>query len=113
MKELREKEKEIQKHLNDGIDYAAGQATVIALLERYIGLKQGVRYIPMTDDVYQSLKNILARRKKVKLETIVDGYSGLILLDKDSKPKVALHIENEMRWAMKKYGKLHPDQPLI
>lgn len=283
LKELREKEKEIQKHLNDGIDYAAGQATVIALLERYIGLKQGVRYntrvgynfvlnlvkqedfgyrqigsikvsdaqqwiiklhkdgrgystitsvrgvvkpafqmacnediirrnpfdfklvdvvpndskkrgamteeqqdlwmtfiredktyakyydefvvllgtgmrvsefcgltmndldfesrrirvdhqlvrersgkyyvektktacgvryIPMTDDVYQSLKNILARRKKVKLETIVDGYSGLILLDKDSKPKVALHIENEMRWAMKKYGKLHPDQPL-
>ena len=283
LKELREKEKEIQKHLNDGIDYAAGQATVIALLERYIGLKQGVRYntrvgynfvlnlvkqedfgyrqigsikvsdaqqwiiklhkdgrgystitsvrgvvkpafqmacnediirrnpfdfklvdvvpndskkrgamteeqqdlwmtfiredktyakyydefvvllgtgmrvsefcgltmkdldfesrrirvdhqlvrersgkyyvektktacgvryIPMTDDVYQSLKNILARRKKVKVKTIVDGYSGFILLDKDSKPKVALHIENEMRWAMKKYGKLHPDQPL-
>ena len=72
----------------------------------------GVRYIPMTDDVYQSLKNILACRKKVKVETIVDGYSGFILLDKDSKPKVALHIENEMRWAMKKYGKLHPDQPL-
>lgn len=283
LKELREKEKEIQRHLNDGIDYAAGQATVIALLERYIGLKQGVRYntrvgynfvlnlvkqedfgyrqigsikvsdaqqwiiklhkdgrgystitsvrgvvkpafqmacnediirrnpfdfklvdvvpndskkrgamteeqqglwmtfiredktyakyydefvvllgtgmrvsefcgltmndldfesrrirvdhqlvrersgkyyvektktacgvryIPMTDDVYQSLKNILACRKKVKVETIVDGYSGFILLDKDSKPKVALHIENEMRWAMKKYGKLHPDQPL-
>ena len=283
LKELREKEKEIQKHLNDGIDYAAGQATVIALLERYIGLKQGVRYntrvgynfvlnlvkqedfgyrqigsikvsdaqqwiiklhkdgrgystitsvrgvvkpafqmacnediirrnpfdfklvdvvpndskkrgamteeqqdlwmtfiredktyakyydefvvllgtgmrvsefcgltmndldfesrrirvdhqlvrersgkyyvektktacgvryIPMTDDVYQSLKNILACRKKAKVETIVDGYSGFILLDKDSKPKVALHIENEMRWAMKKYGKLHPDQPL-
>ena len=283
LKELREKEQDIQKHLNDGIDYAAGQVTVIALLERYIGLKQGVRYntkvgynfvlnlvkkedfgyrqigsikisdaqqwiiklhqdgkgystitsvrgvvkpafqmacnediirrnpfdfklvdvvpndsqkriamteeqqniwmsyiqgdrtytkyydefvvllgtgmrvsefcgltmsdldfanrrirvdhqlvrerggkyyvektktacgvrsIPMTDDVYQSLKNILASRKKVKVETIVDGYSGFILLDKDSKPKVALHIENEMRWAMKKYDKLHPDQPL-
>ena len=283
LKELREKEKEIQKHINDGIDYAAGQATVISLLERYIGLKQGVRYntrvgynfvlnlvkredfgyrqigsikvsdaqqwiiklhndgkgystitsvrgvvkpafqmaynediirrnpfdfklvdvvpndskkrgamteeqqntwmtyiredktytkyydefvvllgtgmrvsefcgltmsdldfenrrirvdhqlvrerggkyyvektktacgvrfIPMTDDVYRSLKNILARRKKVKMETIVDGYSGFILLDKDSKPKVALHIENEMRWAMKKYDKLHPDRPL-
>ena len=67
----------------------------------------------MADDVYRSLKNILARRKKVKVATIVNGYSGLILLYKDSKPKVALHIENEMRWAMKKYGKLHPDQPLI
>lgn len=30
------------------------------------------------------------------------------LLDKDDKPKVALHIENKMRWAMKKY----PDKPL-
>ena len=72
----------------------------------------GIRFIPMTDEVYQSLQNILVRRKKVKVETIVDGYSGFILLDKDSKPKVALHIENEMRWAMKKYDKLHPDQPL-
>ena len=25
---------------------------------------------------------------------------------------MALHIENEMRWAMKKYQKLHPDKPL-
>lgn len=39
LKELREKEKEIQKHLDDGLDYAAGQATVISLLERYISLK--------------------------------------------------------------------------
>ena len=29
---------------------------------------------------------------------MVDGYSGFLLLDKDDKPKVALHIENEMRW---------------
>ena len=200
MKELREKEKEIQKQLDEGIDYAAGKATVIALVERYISLKQGVRYntkvgynfvlnlikkedfgyrqirdikvsdaqkwimklhsdgkgystitsvrgvvkpafqmaynediirrnpfdfklvdvvpndsqkrIPMTEEVYQSLNNILERRKKIKPETIVDGYSGFILLDKNDRPKVALHIENEMRWAMKKYKKLHPDKPL-
>ena len=34
------------------------------------------------------------------------------MLDKDNKPKVALHIENEMRWAMKKYRKMHQDKPL-
>lgn len=72
----------------------------------------GCRFIPMTERVYECLKNILARRKKVKREIIVDGYSGFILLDKEDKPKVALHIENEMRWAMKKYRKLHPDRPL-
>ncbi len=200
LKELREKEKEIQKQLDEGIDYAAGKATVIALVERYISLKQGVRYntkvgynfvlnlikkedfgywqirdikvsdaqqwimklhsdgkgystitsvrgvvkpafqmaynediirrnpfdfklvdvvpngsqkrIAMTEEVYQSLKNILERRRKIKTEIIVDGYSGFLLLDKDDKSKVALHIENEMRWAMKKYKKLYPDKPL-
>lgn len=72
----------------------------------------GIRFIPMTDDVYQSLKNILANCRKMKTEIVVDGNSGFILIDKDCHPKVALHIENEMRWAMKKYKKLHPEQPL-
>ena len=74
--------------------------------------ESGRRYIPMTDNVYQSLKNIVAKRRKPKTEWIIDGYTGFILLDKDGKPKVALHIENEFRWAMKKYDKLHPDEPL-
>src|SRR5699024_8727889 len=59
----------------------------------------GFRFIPMTEEVLQSLKNILACRKKVKTEIMVDGYSGFLLLDKDDKPKVALHIQNELRWA--------------
>ena len=50
----------------------------------------------MTEDVYWSLKNILTHRKSLKTEMIVDGYSSFLLLDKDDKPKVALHIENEM-----------------
>lgn len=72
----------------------------------------GCRFIPMSDNVYRSLRNILAKRKELRTEWLIDGYSGFILLDKDDKPKVALHIENEMRWAMKKYDKLYPDQPL-
>ena len=72
----------------------------------------GRRFIPMTDNVYRSLKNIVARRKHLKKEWIIDGYTGFILLDKNDKPKVALHIENEFRWAMKKYDKLYPDRPL-
>ncbi|MEE1249356.1 MAG: site-specific integrase, partial [Lachnospiraceae bacterium] len=72
----------------------------------------GCRFIPMTDLIYQSLKNMLARRPKVKKEVIVDGYSNFIMLDKNGNPKVALHIENEMRWAMQKYTKLYPDNPL-
>lgn len=72
----------------------------------------GCRFIPMTDEVYNSLKNILKNRRSVKKEMIVDGYRNFILIDKKEQPKVALHIENEMRWAMKKYKKLNPDHPL-
>lgn len=72
----------------------------------------GCRFLPMTDSIYQSLKNMLARRPKVKKEVVVDGYTGFIMLDKNGNLKVALHVENEMRWAMKKYKKLHPDRPL-
>ena len=72
----------------------------------------GRRMIPMTDDVYAALKRILKNRPKMKTEMIVDGYSGFILIDKKECPKVALHIENEFRWAMKKYQKLHPETPL-
>ena len=64
--------------------------------------ESGRRYIAMDDAVYTSLKNMLEHRPKVKTEMVVDGYSGFIMLDKNGRPKVALHIENEMRWAMKK-----------
>lgn len=72
----------------------------------------GRRSIPMTQEVYDALQNILKKRPKLKTEMLVDGYSGFILIDKTMKPKVALHIENECRWAMKKYMKFHPDKPL-
>lgn len=72
----------------------------------------GRRLIPMTQEVYDSLQNILKKRPKLKTELLVDGYSGFILIDKKDCPKVALHIENECRWAMKKYNTLHPDRPL-
>ena len=72
----------------------------------------GRRFLPMNETVYASLKKMLERRPKVKAEPMVDGYSGFIMLDKNGNPKVALHIENEMRWAMKKYKKLHSDSPL-
>ncbi|MGN0385178.1 MAG: tyrosine-type recombinase/integrase [Lachnospiraceae bacterium] len=67
--------------------------------------ESGVRFIPMSDEVYQSLKNILANRKKPQKERMVDGYTGFILLDKNGNPKLALHLEHHMQWTMKKYRK--------
>lgn len=74
--------------------------------------ERGCRYIPMTKDVYQSLKNIVASRRKVETEAVVDGYSGFLLLDNNGNPKILQHIENELRLAMKKYKKQNPDATL-
>ena len=71
----------------------------------------GIRFIPMSDEVCQSLKNILANRRKPKKEMLIDGYTGFILLDKNCNPKVGLHIDHHMQWAMKKYRRTR-EEPL-
>ena len=73
--------------------------------------ESGVRYIPMSDEVYESLKNILARRQKPKKEMLIDGYAGFLLLDKNGNPKVGLHLDHHMQWTMKKYRRTQ-DIPL-
>ena len=44
LKELRDREEEIGQMAEAGLDYAAGNITVNELLQRYVGLKTGVRY---------------------------------------------------------------------
>ena len=65
--------------------------------------ESGVRFIPMSDEVYQSLQNLVANRKKPQKELMVNGYTGFLLLDKNGNPKVGLHLDHHMQWTMKKY----------
>ena len=73
--------------------------------------ESGVRFIPMSDEVYQSLRNIVANRKKPKKELLVGGYAGFLLLDKNGNPKVGLHLDHHMQWTMKKYRRTQ-EEPL-
>lgn len=59
LKTLREKEEEIQKCLDDQMDYVGGEITVCDLLQRYISLKRGVRY--NTKVGYRFVMNIVAK----------------------------------------------------
>ena len=85
--ELRQKEAEIQKMLNDGIDYAAGQITVVELLERYIGLKQGVRY--NTKVGYQFVLNLVKRedfgRRRINTVKVSDAKQWFLKLQQDGR----------------------------
>ena len=67
----------------------------------------GCRYIPMSDEVYRSLYNILANRPKPRKEWIIDGYTGFILLDQNGNPKVALHIEHVVQRIWERYNEEH------
>lgn len=72
--------------------------------------ESGIRYIPMSEQVYQSLKNMLANRQRVKREIMIDGYSGFIMLDRGGNPKIALHIQHFMKRLRNKYNESYASQ---
>ena len=87
LKELREKEKEIQKRLDDGLDYSAGNISVIALLERYISLKQGVRY--NTKVGYNFVLNLIKKEdfgnRQIRDIKVSDAQQWIMKLHNDGK----------------------------
>lgn len=87
LQELRQKEKEIQKQIDDGIDYEAGQITVIELLEKYISLKKGVRY--NTQVGYRFVLNLVRKEdfgyRKISTVKISDAKQWFAKLQKDGR----------------------------
>ena len=67
----------------------------------------GKRVIPMTDDVYECFKRIIANRKKPKVEPMICGKSGFLYLDKNDMPMVALHWEKYMEHIIQKYNRIY------
>ena len=69
--------------------------------------ENGIREVPMTPDVMDAFKRVIKMRPKQKIEPIVDGYSGFLFLDKNGKPKVALHWEKYFQLSVAKYNKIY------
>ncbi len=67
----------------------------------------GTRVIPMTNDVYEAFCRILENRPKLKVEPMIDGYSGFLFFDKDDQPMVALHWEKYFQHAVDKYNSIY------
>lgn len=86
LSELREKEQLIQRDLQDGIDYAAGSITVLALVERYIPQRQGVRY--NTKVGYNFVLNLLKKEdfayRQIKDIKPSDAKQWFIKLNKEN-----------------------------
>lgn len=73
--------------------------------------KCGSREVPMTEKAYQAFQRILSNRGKATPFSI-DGYSNFLFLKQDGMPKVAANVESAIKGLVKKYNKIHKDQPL-
>lgn len=84
---LREKEKMITADIFDQIVPEGGKMTVIALVEKYVSLKTGVR--PTTEAGYRTVINILKKddfgRKRIDKVKISDAKEWLIQLQKNGR----------------------------
>lgn len=75
----------------------------------------GERYVPMTKEVEQCFERILEKRIKPKKEFVVHDYtgkkySGFLFLDKNERPRVALHWEKYFEHSWKKYNKTYKEE---
>ncbi len=100
LNELREKETIVQKELEAGIDYSKGNISVLQLVERYISLKQNVRY--NTKVGYQFVLNILKKEPfaqlwMIKLSKDGKGYSTLTSIRRVLKPAFDMASNEDMQ----------------
>lgn len=79
----------------------------------------GVRYIPMTDGVYECFKTVLANRYlKGDIEPICydekgQEYSGFVFLATRSRRTIVrAHVEEYLRNCIKRYNEVHADEPI-
>ncbi len=93
-KSLREKEREIQRNMDDGIVPYGGQLTVLELVKKYVLQKTGVR--PTTRAGYKTVMNILEKEdfgaKRIDKVKLSDAKGWLIKLqDKDGRSYSSIH----------------------
>lgn len=93
-KSLREKEREVQRAIDDGIQPNGGQLTVVDLAQKYILQKKGVR--ESTKAGYRTVINILEKEefgtKRIDKVKLSDAKGWLIKLqEKDGRSYSSIH----------------------
>lgn len=70
----------------------------------------GERYLPMTDGVYQCFQKLIKKRKKQKVDPMIDGKAGFLVLDKNGMPYLVLHWEKRFEYALGKYNRTYKEE---
>ena len=66
--------------------------------------KNGIRQIPMSEEVYQALKRVMKSRSNAAPFS-VGGYKDFLFLKQDGMPKVSANYEGMLKGLVKKYNK--------
>lgn len=90
---LREKEKQIQKDLYEGLRYEGGDITVLELVKKYVDQKRGVRH--NTKANYNFVINIISKeefgQKRIDKVKLSDAKAWLIKLQDDGRGYSTIH----------------------
>ena len=70
--------------------------------------ENGIRQIPMSESVYEALRNVLKNRGGVK-SIMVDGYSNFLFVNGNGNPKTAAGYDRMFRSLARKYNKCHAE----
>ena len=71
--------------------------------------KNGIRQIPMNEEVYQALKRVLKNRGNAAPFS-VEGYKNFLFLKNDGMPKVSANYDSMLKGLVKKYNKQNKEQ---
>ncbi len=69
--------------------------------------RTGNRKVPMSDVVYQALKDAVMNRESVTVEQMIDGHSGFVFLAPDGMPRVSAHLQVHMKCLYRHICKYH------
>ena len=103
----------------DDIDFENGYIHVGGQLVRYSDMvyryettktAAGICNVPMTPEVAEAFRKVIANRSKPSRETVVDGKSGFLFLDQHKKPVVALHWEQRLKRIVIKHNEMYEEQ---
>lgn len=90
---LREKEKKIQRDIDDDIVPDGGKITVLNLVEKYVSQKQGVKHNTLAN--YNFVINIIKKedfgKKRIDRVKLSDAKAWLIKLQKDGRGYSSIH----------------------
>ena len=70
----------------------------------------GEKILPMSEDVYQCFKKLIKQRRKQKVDPMIDGKAGFLVLDKNGMPYLANHWEKRFEYALGKYNRTFKEE---